>query len=253
MSVLRVLNVAEKPLSALRISRCLSENDFQTSRGSPAVHTFNYEEEGWRMTVISSNGHLQGINLGEDETRWEEEKYILLTFRVTTLNFGRCQTELLGQIVKLHLEGLNNMNLEFTDTYRGKSSTFSWSGSNEDGAKILEFYENSYEDATAIVLDVEALPDVFLPPPPLNTVELLVRASKFLQMSSQQTAAAAENLYIAGLICYPRTEADWFQKISVGDLRAILEHLVNHHLYGDDAQQLLGGNMYRLIEQDYCE
>lgn len=81
MSVLRVLNVAEKPLSALRISRCLSENDFQTSRGSPAVHTFNYEEEGWRMTVISSNGHLQGINLGEDETRWEEGELLDLLDR----------------------------------------------------------------------------------------------------------------------------------------------------------------------------
>jgi DNA topoisomerase III len=48
-------------------------------------------------------------------------------------------------------------------------------------------------------------------PVPLSTVELQKRASRFLRISSDNLMAAAEGLYNAGYISYPRTETEVFR------------------------------------------
>jgi DNA topoisomerase III len=74
-------------------------------------------------------------------------------------------------------------------------------------------------------------------PLPLSTVELQKAASRVLRISSDRTMEAAEKLYTAGLISYPRTETDRFA--SSYDLQSLISSHVSNPGWGSFASRLL--------------
>jgi DNA topoisomerase III len=74
-------------------------------------------------------------------------------------------------------------------------------------------------------------------PMPLSTVELQKAASRVLRISSDRTMEAAEKLYTAGLISYPRTETDSFSNSY--ELRALISTHASNPTWGSFASRLL--------------
>jgi len=68
------------------------------------------------------------------------------------------------------------------------------------------------------------------PPKPLTTVELEARASRFLNLRSKKTLSLAEELYVNGLISYPRTETEIYGPSL--NLKSIASQFLNHPDYG---------------------
>lgn len=84
-------------------------------------------------------------------------------------------------------------------------------------------YDSIFENPTANILSVQEKECLSFKPFPLSTIELQKRASKWLKISSARSMKAAESLYQAGLISYPRTETDSFASdFKFGDIVNIL-------------------------------
>ena len=80
-------------------------------------------------------------------------------------------------------------------------------------------------------------------PVPLNTVELTKRASRFLHMGSEHTLKVAEDLYMRGIVSYPRTETDFFKEGF--ELQPLVQEQVGHSRWGVYASGLLQGNRFK--------
>lgn len=62
-------------------------------------------------------------------------------------------------------------------------------------------------DEFATVIKIEKIPRVDPPPPLHNTTSLQIEANRILGLSASETQAAAQELYEAGLLSYPRTSS----------------------------------------------
>ena len=75
----------------------------------------------------------------------------------------------------------------------------------------LACYELVMEAPTAVVTKVRQAPTSKWRPLPLATVDMEMRASRFLRMDSATTMKIAEKLYQRGILSYPRTETEVYQ------------------------------------------
>ena len=93
-------------------------------------------------------------------------------------------------------------------------------------------------DKDSVVCTDVKLSDTRRPrPQPLNTVELLKRASKGLGIGPQAAMRAAEYLYLSGYLSYPRTESTAYP--SSFDFRDVLQSQRGHCEWGGYAALLL--------------
>lgn len=80
-------------------------------------------------------------------------------------------------------------------------------------------------------------------PLPLTTVELQKRAARWLRISAVDAGKAAESLYQAGLISYPRTETDSFP--ADFDFASLVREQATHPQWGAFASRLAAGGLQR--------
>ena len=78
----------------------------------------------------------------------------------------------------------------------------------KDSSIALRIYEKIKNAKTGLVREVIEEEKTLRPPTPLNTTKALMILNEILRLSSKRAMAILEDLYLNGLITYPRTETD---------------------------------------------
>ena len=99
-----------------------------------------------------------------------------------------------------------------------------------DETEVKGIYEKIKDEKQAKVLDVKKTQNKELPPPPFSTTTFL-QASSYLKLSAPQAMKIAEELYMDGLISYPRTDNTVYPKSL--NLSSILQTLKNSSFHDD--------------------
>lgn len=162
------------------------------------------------------------------------------------ISYGPCQFPTLGLVVDRWLTIENFIARSFWVIDLQLQScrvAFDWARArlfDEYSAQLL--YELCVEECNAdgrvaVVERVEKRMRERYRPLPLCTVELQKIASRHLGLSSDATMTAAEKLYNAGLISYPRTETDKFDKSY--DLQSFVRLHTENRIWGHFATRLM--------------
>ncbi|WVF69806.1 hypothetical protein IAT40_004585 [Kwoniella sp. CBS 6097] len=111
----------------------------------------------------------------------------------------------------------------------------------------LDFAVVLYEQCTlnpqATVLKVETKPTTKWKPLPLTTVELQQSGSRLLRMTPKKVLDIAEKLYQRGILSYPRTETDQYDRAF--DFNSLIQKQTYDGQWGQYAQRLLDGCFQR--------
>lgn len=133
------------------------------------------------------------------------------------VSYGTCQFPTLSFVVDRYVRVRRFVperfwHIDVEAEQHGARVGFSWRrGHLFDRAYVYLLYAQLLEDpAGAVVSHVSTRPTAHYRPLPLNTVELQKCCLRFFRMSAKQALDAAELLYTAGFISYPRTETDAF-------------------------------------------
>jgi DNA topoisomerase-1 len=144
------------------------------------------------------------------------------------LSIGRVQSPTLALLVEREKEIMNFKPKTFWQIIarlKKDSITFSASHSNGkfwDKEAAHAIYNKIKESETATVIDLKKEVKKEYPPPPFSTTTFLQAASA-LGFSAAKAMSIAEDLYMAGLISYPRTDNTVYPPSL--NLRAIVEKL----------------------------
>ncbi|KAJ1673955.1 DNA topoisomerase 3-alpha, partial [Spiromyces aspiralis] len=166
------------------------------------------------------------------------------------LSYGSCQFPTLGFVVDQFLKVENFvsepfwfLHAEHTQRCEGGEDarvSFTWRRRRLfDQEVCFVIYAACMEDPTARVVKVTARPKEKWRPLPLTTVELQKAGSRHLRLSPDRVMTVAEGLYNKGLISYPRTETNVFDKSM--DLRGLVEKQAGNRQWGEFARRLLDG------------
>ena len=134
------------------------------------------------------------------------------------ISYGSCQTPTLGFIVDRYLEIKNFRpqtfwHIDVVDEVDGNRITFNWKR-----VRLFDFeacsaiYAKILNNPIAKVVSVETRPTSKWRPQPMDTIALEKLASTKLRISAKETMKIAEKLYQKGIISYPRTETNRFEK-----------------------------------------
>lgn len=129
--------------------------------------------------------------------------------------------------------------------HKGQKVPFSWTrGHLFDKAFVYLLYSQTMlGNSPATISSVSTKPTQHYRPFPLTTVELQKCCSRFFRLTAKQALDAAELLYTAGFISYPRTETDRFPESM--DLPSYIAKQTQDPRWGNYAQSLTGGNAFR--------
>lgn len=129
--------------------------------------------------------------------------------------------------------------------HKGQKVSFSWTrGHLFDKAFVYLLYSQiMLGNSPATISSVSTKPTQHYRPFPLTTVELQKCCSRFFRLTAKQALDAAELLYTAGFISYPRTETDRFPESM--DLPSYITKQTQDPRWGSYAQSLTGGNAFR--------
>ncbi|KAF2078252.1 hypothetical protein CYY_000442 [Polysphondylium violaceum] len=184
------------------------------------------------------------------QTKYLKGKFTIDNGNNTPISYGPCQFPTLGFVVDRYLRIINFVPEEFwTITVQIEKLNplddkvtkvdFSWKRKRLfDYSSAFMFYEMILDRPTATVTDITKRENRFRPLP-LTTIEMQKLASSKLRLSSDKTMALAEELYNKGLISYPRTETDSFEKGT--DLKGLIRHQLGSNEWGRYAAKLLEG------------
>jgi DNA topoisomerase I len=101
-----------------------------------------------------------------------------------------------------------------------------------------DIYDKTKDAKNALVTQVTKKIEKELPPPPFNTTSFL-QASSYLGLSASKAMSVAEELYMSGLISYPRTDNTVYPPSL--NIKAIVEKLVNSKLSKHSSEVLKNG------------
>nr|XP_018265665.1 DNA topoisomerase III [Kwoniella dejecticola CBS 10117]OBR87823.1 DNA topoisomerase III [Kwoniella dejecticola CBS 10117] len=166
------------------------------------------------------------------------------------ISYGPCQFPTLGFVVDQYnrvqsfvpeIFGYIYVGIERTDE-EGEVRTveFKWRRNHlfdMDIAAIL--YEQCAINPDARVLKVETKPTTKWYPLPLTTVELQQSGSRLLRMAPKRVLDIAEKLYQKGILSYPRTETDQYDRAF--DFNSLIQKQTYDTQWGQYAQRLLDG------------
>lgn len=168
---------------------------------------------------------LWGINVSRALMRALE----LATGKRMILSAGRVQSPLLQHVVDSALRRLTfvpllKFKIRLKIRFGGQTvkATLEREFENLDEAKD---YASSLKGLQIVVVSVKDEEVAIERPPPFNLGDLQAEAGRILRLSPYRTERLAENLYLDGLISYPRTNS---QKLPRGlEIREILHSLSN--------------------------
>ncbi|WRT64790.1 uncharacterized protein IL334_001724 [Kwoniella shivajii] len=110
-----------------------------------------------------------------------------------------------------------------------------------DIAAVL--YEQCAMDPEATVVKVETKPTTKWKPLPLTTVELQQSGSRLLRMAPKRVLDIAEKLYQKGILSYPRTETDQYDRAF--DFNSLIQKQTFDNQWGQYARKLIDGDYQR--------
>lgn len=187
------------------------------------------------------------LKIGAVFTRFMTTRYQKKYAIKDPVSYGSCQFPTLGFVVErwARIETFvpeNFFVIKFSmkdpTSLNNREIAFNWKRDRlYDHACTLALYQLTLEAGTATVVSTEGKETSKWRPVPLATVELQIRASKFLRIGSEATMTAAEKLYHEGLISYPRTETDKFP--AEFDLHEAIARFRGHATFGGYATKLL--------------
>ncbi|OBU00561.1 DNA topoisomerase [Pseudogymnoascus verrucosus] len=164
------------------------------------------------------------------------------------ISYGSCQFPTLGFVVDRYLKVQNFVpepfwSIKVTHTRDDIDATFHWNRNRLfDRAAVTILFERCLDAKIAKITKVQQKPTKRWKPLPLTTVELQKMASRFLRMNSHTAMQVAEGLYNKGMISYPRTETDIFDKGM--NLKALVEKHTQDNRWGPFAQNLVNGGFH---------
>ncbi|KAJ2726409.1 DNA topoisomerase [Coemansia sp. Benny D115] len=145
------------------------------------------------------------------------------------ISYGPCQFPTLGFVVDQFLRVEQFVPEPFWHIYLHHvkdedAATFTWARRRLfDRASALALYAQCVQARVARVDSVRARSKEKWKPLPLTTVELQKCCARYLRMSPDKAMSVAEQLYNKGMLSYPRTETDQFDRNM--DLRGIVTRL----------------------------
>nr|XP_019008510.1 DNA topoisomerase III [Kwoniella pini CBS 10737]OCF47291.1 DNA topoisomerase III [Kwoniella pini CBS 10737] len=170
------------------------------------------------------------------------------------VSYGPCQFPTLGFVVDQYNRVQSFVPETFWYIYVGIERTdeegqprtveFKWRRNHlfdMDIAAIL--YEQCAINPDAMVLKVETKPTTKWYPLPLTTVELQQSGSRLLRMAPKRVLDIAEKLYQKGILSYPRTETDQYDKAF--DFNSLIQKQTHDNQWGQYAQKLVDGAYQR--------
>lgn len=107
-----------------------------------------------------------------------------------------------------------------------------------DKTVAQEIYDKIKDSKTALVTQVTKKIEKELPPSPFNTTSFL-QASSYLGLSASKAMDVAEELYMSGLISYPRTDNTVYPHSL--NIKGIVEKLVNSNFSTHASEVLTNG------------
>ncbi|KAF7727733.1 DNA topoisomerase [Apophysomyces ossiformis] len=170
------------------------------------------------------------------------------------VSYGSCQFPTLGFVVDRYISIKNfvpepfwKIDMSYTQpTTQNKdreepiTTKFHWKrGQMFDRWSCFVLYEMCYQNPMATVTRVRKKETKKWKPLPLTTVEMQKVCCRALRMTGEQIMKVAEELYTSGLISYPRTETDQFDKGF--QFRPLIQMQSNDPRWGQYAQLLLDG------------
>ncbi|GEQ66705.1 hypothetical protein JCM33374_g368 [Metschnikowia sp. JCM 33374] len=163
------------------------------------------------------------------------------------VSYGTCQFPTLSFVVDRYLRVRNFTPEPFwaidaSVAHATRNVALTWErGHLFDKAFVAIIYARLLRSPDAAsVSSMTTKPTSHYKPFPLTTVELQKCCSKFFRMSAKHALDAAESLYTAGFISYPRTETDSFPANM--DLRAYVEKQKQDASWGAYASRLLSAD-----------
>jgi len=187
------------------------------------------------------------------QTKYLKGKFSIDNGQNTPISYGPCQFPTLGFVVDRYLRIINFVPEEFWTVSvqieklnplddKNTKVDFSWKRKRLfDHTTAFMFYEMILDQPIATVVDITKKENRNRPLP-LTTIEMQKLASSKLRLSSDRTMVLAEELYNKGLISYPRTETDSFEKGT--DLKGLIRHQVGNNEWGLYASRLLNNGEF---------
>lgn len=202
------------------------------------------------------------LKIGVAWTRFQTQFFkVKFGSRARLVSYGPCQTPTLGFVVARH-DAIRRFTpetyyrIEATIQLLPSSSTSSSSSSSLlpiilrlrwirnrlfDKDVSAALFKTVQENRKNVIVLSNISKDGFKNPPlPLNTVAMLKLASRVLGISPKDTMRVAEDLYLRGLISYPRTETSKYPRHF--DIKACIREQTSHETYGDYATKLLNSS-----------
>jgi len=169
-----------------------------------------------------------------------KEKYRLKDQRV--ISFGPCQTPTLWFCAQRHKERQSFRSRQYFEVSlmvqcQGRPLRVKFQEDEVSPSTLKQIEKAIGPNAEAKVVEIKEQIKTVEKPLGLNTVTLLKVCSKGLGMSPTAAMNAAEHLYTAGFISYPRTETSRYPESF--DLIAALQTQANHPHWGNVAGYIL--------------
>jgi DNA topoisomerase III len=196
------------------------------------------------------------LRLGAIFTRFQS---LLLQkrFQIKMVSYGPCQTPTLGFVVNRHLriqkfvkETFWSLFCEYGEKRDNRNGSdyaeFAWNRTSVgmfDRACAIMFLEICLANPVARVMKVERKQASKWAPKPLATTTLSVCMSRWRRLTAKRAVDAAERLYSAGYISYPRTDTEVFRPEF--DFKAIITEQAQSSVWGQYANSLLSPENFR--------
>ncbi|GAA5937946.1 hypothetical protein JCM1841_005033 [Sporobolomyces salmonicolor] len=163
------------------------------------------------------------------------------------ISYGPCQFPTLGFVVDQYErvqsfvpEPFWFIHVGLARDGEGSSTSFNWRRRRLYDRQVAQVVFDLCEaQPTATVLSQQTKPTQKWKPLPLTTVELQKSGSRLLRMTPKRILEIAENLYQKGILSYPRTETDQFDRDF--NFNELIEKHTGDAAWGPFAQNLLTG------------